>query len=82
MNTRLTTAPVAGAQVWGSGLPANQGLLTQPLDFATALLSQGPVRAGETVWLRGGPYRRSVQRERPHPTNSTSRLQHPFEIVR
>src|ERR1700682_5668454 len=48
-----TRSPVAP-----DGLPSNNGSLTQPLDLVTALSSQGPVRPGDTVWLRGGVYRR------------------------
>ena len=42
------------------GLASNDGTLGRPLDLVTALSSQGPVRPGDTVWLRGGVYRRSA----------------------
>ena len=41
-----------------SGLPSNDGSQARPLDLDTALSNQGPVRPGDTVWLRGGTYRR------------------------
>ena len=41
-----------------TGSPSNNGSLTQPLDLATALSSSSPLRAGDTLWLRGGVYRR------------------------
>ncbi|MGE0361761.1 MAG: IPT/TIG domain-containing protein [Vicinamibacterales bacterium] len=41
-----------------SGAPSNDGSIGRPLDIATALSSLGPVRPGDTVWLRGGVYRR------------------------
>ncbi len=43
-----------------SGLPSNDGSFANPLDLATALSSQGPVRPGDTLWLRGGVYRRAL----------------------
>jgi hypothetical protein len=39
------------------GKADNDGSEENPLDLATALSDQGPVRAGDTVWLRGGTYR-------------------------
>ena len=41
-----------------SGLPSNDGSQAHPLDLDTALSNQGPVRPGDTVWLRGGVYQR------------------------
>jgi hypothetical protein len=43
-----------------NGLPSNDGTQSRPLDLDTALSSQGPVRPGDTVWLRGGIYRRQA----------------------
>lgn len=43
-----------------NGLSSNDGSLARPLDLVTALSSQGPVRPGDTVWLRGGVYRRTA----------------------
>jgi hypothetical protein len=40
-----------------SGTAKNDGTREHPLDLATALSGEGPVRAGDTVWLRGGTYR-------------------------
>ncbi len=50
-----------GRQFYASptGLPSNNGSIASPLDLSTALSSTGPVRAGDTVWLRGGVYRRA-----------------------
>jgi hypothetical protein len=39
------------------GLPTNDGSIARPLDLATALSANSPVRAGQTIWLRGGTYR-------------------------
>jgi len=59
--TTLTLLP-AGNRAWfvgPGGSPKGQGTQTSPWDLATAL-AQGPngteVRAGDTVWLRGGRY--------------------------
>ena len=41
-----------------SGVPSNDGSITRPIDLDTAISSLGPVRPGDTVWLRGGTYRR------------------------
>ena len=41
-----------------TGLPVNDGTIGQPLDLATALSALSPVRPGDTLWLRGGVYRR------------------------
>ena len=42
-----------------SGLPSNDGSAGHVRSTSTtALSSQGPVRPGDTVWLRGGVYRR------------------------
>jgi len=54
-------ADAATYYVSPSGLPSNDGSLARPLDLPTALSSQGPVRPGDTVWLRGGVYRRTAQ---------------------
>jgi hypothetical protein len=43
-----------------AGSASNDGSLARPLDLDTALSSQGPVRPGDTVWLRGGVYRRQA----------------------
>lgn len=58
-------APAAAATYYvsPSGLPSNDGSIGRPLDLATALSSQGPVRPGDTVWLRGGIYRRPAPPE-------------------
>ncbi|MEP6914012.1 MAG: hypothetical protein ABJC89_00130 [Acidobacteriota bacterium] len=53
-----TIASATNFYVATNGLPSNDGSLAQPLDLVTALSSQGPVRPGDTVWLRGGVYRR------------------------
>lgn len=39
------------------GGPAGDGSAERPLDLATALSAASPIRAGGTVWLRGGTYR-------------------------
>lgn len=39
-----------------AGSPANDGSIARPLDLATALSSSSPLRAGDTLWLRGGRY--------------------------
>jgi parallel beta-helix repeat protein len=41
------------------GQPDADGSPDNPLDLATALSGDGPVRAGDTVWVRGGTYRGS-----------------------
>lgn len=38
------------------GVPSNDGSLARPLDLATALSASSPLRAGDTLWLRGGRY--------------------------
>ena len=38
------------------GIPSNDGSLARPLDLATALSASSPLRAGDTLWLRGGRY--------------------------
>lgn len=60
-----TAIPAAAATYYVSpaGLPSNDGSISRPLDLATALSSQGPVRPGDTVWLRGGLYRRPAPPE-------------------
>jgi hypothetical protein len=40
-----------------AGRAQNDGSTARPIDFATALSQKGPVRPGDTVWLRGGTYR-------------------------
>jgi hypothetical protein len=64
--------PLLAAALWASlsaqaprqfyaaptGSPSNDGSLTRPLDLATALSASSPLRAGDTLWLRGGVYRR------------------------
>ncbi len=44
-----------------AGSASNDGSLARPLDLDTALSSLGPVRPGDTVWLRGGVYRRPAR---------------------
>jgi hypothetical protein len=39
------------------GLSSNDGSIDRPLDLPTALSSSGPIRPGDTLWLRGGRYR-------------------------
>jgi hypothetical protein len=39
------------------GRPDSQGSTDRPLDLKTALSNEGPVRQGDTVWVRGGTYR-------------------------
>ncbi|MGD9901859.1 MAG: hypothetical protein AB7U83_00210 [Vicinamibacterales bacterium] len=38
------------------GLPTNPGTRQQPVDLPTALSSNSPASAGDTIWLRGGTY--------------------------
>jgi parallel beta-helix repeat protein len=40
-----------------AGNPHHDGTSAHPLDLATALSADGPVRPGDTVWVRGGTYR-------------------------
>jgi hypothetical protein len=56
-----SSAQLPGRQFYAApnGVPGNDGTIGQPLDLDTALSSQGPVRPGDTVWLRGGVYRRA-----------------------
>jgi hypothetical protein len=39
------------------GRPGNDGKKSRPLDLATAISSQSPVKPGDTIWLHGGTYR-------------------------
>lgn len=43
------------------GKPDNNGSRELPLDLSTALSVNGPVRPGDTVWIRGGTYRGTFQ---------------------
>ncbi len=49
------TAPSTGRFVSPTGSAGNDGSLARPWDLRTALAGSA-VRAGETVWLRGGTY--------------------------
>jgi hypothetical protein len=40
-----------------AGTPGGDGSAARPWDLATALSGAGPVRPGDTLWLRGGTYR-------------------------
>ena len=53
------TPPLPSQTFWVAvdGRPNNDGSRERPLDLATALSSEGPVRPGATIWLRGGVYR-------------------------
>ena len=53
-------APAAASDyfVSPSGLSTNDGSEQHPLDLDTALSASGPVRSGDTVWLRDGTYQR------------------------
>jgi hypothetical protein len=52
------TAQSSGRNFYAApnGSASNDGSLSRPLNLATALSSSGPVRAGDTLWLRGGTY--------------------------
>ena len=55
-------APAAGSDYFVSpnGLATNDGSEQHPIDLDTALSASGPVRPGDTVWLRGGVYQRAA----------------------
>lgn len=53
-------AQIAGAKVFHvavGGKATNDGSVAAPIDLATALSYDGPVAAGDTVWLHGGVYK-------------------------
>lgn len=58
--TRVSpTAANAGRRLFAApeGLPTNDGSVDRPLDLATALSNNSPLRSGDVLWLRGGTYR-------------------------
>ena len=58
-------APPSHREFWAApaGRADNDGSRERPLDLPTALSAEGPVHAGDTVWLVGGSY--------PGPLTST-----------
>ena len=54
----LRVGAATGGQhyVSASGSAAGDGSVNRPWDLATALAHPGPVRPGDTIWLRGGTY--------------------------
>jgi hypothetical protein len=60
--TTLVASQQAAGRSWyvaPNTPPGGSGTIDAPLDLVTALSAQGPVRPGDTVWLRGGVYRGS-----------------------
>jgi hypothetical protein len=55
----LPTAPTVrvGRYAAPTGTRTNDGTATRPWDLATALASPAALRAGDTLWVRGGTYR-------------------------
>ena len=43
--------------VASDGISGNPGTIDRPMDLHSAFTIAGPVRSGDTVWLRGGRYR-------------------------
>src|SRR5262245_46329554 len=62
-----TLAAGAGtASIWyvgPQGTPSGQGTRESPWDIESALLGKHPVKAGDTVYLLGGTYRRRPQEQ-------------------
>jgi hypothetical protein len=55
--TTPSTAGRVGHYVAPGGSPAGTGGADRPWDLATALSHPAAVRAGDTIWVRGGTYR-------------------------
>ena len=58
INTCGAIDPIASSSYFVSvdGLASAPGTINNPLDFATALSSQSPAQAGDTIWLLSGTY--------------------------
>ncbi len=54
----VSTQPSAGRQFYAAptGSASADGSVSRPLDLQTALSASGPLRPGDTLWLRGGRY--------------------------
>jgi hypothetical protein len=54
----LHGATTSGREFYASpaGASSGNGSISSPLDLRTALSSNGPLRPGDTLWLRGGRY--------------------------
>ena len=54
----LSSQTTSGRQFYAapSGSPGGDGSWSQPLDLQSALSSSGPLRPGDTLWLRAGRY--------------------------
>ncbi len=59
-SVRIPFAAVGSGTAWYAspeGVSTSDGTIASPLDLATALSAESPVRPGDIVWLRGGTYR-------------------------